>query len=142
MNIKNFFKSSDTDIKITRIWEWDWTKVFNWDNISITTPQQIMKVFDHLKTSKSIEVFVWGNLIYYRADTEKFGLVEGCWDKYFSEFQFRVIKYGTLYKIPLRSIVYGVNSKRRFYPEIQEFVKWLEDTFKPFLKAYEEERSL
>ena len=136
MNIRKLFKKQVPHPKVVRVYDWSWTRVYGWDTISIVDHESINRIFHHLQTAKSMEIFVGYNFVYYRAETEKFGTVEGSWDTSLLEFQFRIVKYCTVYKI-----LYELTSKKRSVEDISEFIEWLK-SFKSYIDEFEKEREL
>lgn len=92
----------------------------------------IMKIYKHLVTSSEITFFVHGYYIYYTANTKKFGLVQGMFDRFLHDFTFEILAGGVIYKV---SYVLG-KTNTSYKKELAEFNEWLTDKFFDYFEEY------
>lgn len=104
----------------------------------LTDAESIMKIYEHLRTSTEIMIFINGYYIYYVANTKKFGFVRGKFDQFLHDFTFEIISGGIIYNI---SYVLGkTNSSYR--KELASFTEWLMSNFFEYFEEYAKEIEL
>lgn len=106
-----------------------------WNSEYVADPKIIEKIYNHLKTSSVIRLYVTRYYISYVAETKTKGQVSGSCHRGidYGFFEFGLINSGHRFDI------YGEDRKD---PIIKEFYDWWESIVKPFEKEFDNDYNL